>query len=137
MSVNNESESSRAQPGARFFLFRRYILLSHPLPPSPSSTRVFPLLRTVPFLHRTRSTEAAVGVRCRARVICRGGYESAEYPSGRNIILNDDIGGARGAAETAGRAFHVRGVTREMKITGRVRTREGLTCMCGSRTYID
>jgi len=44
-------------------------------------------------------------------VICRGGYESAECPSGRNIILNDDIGGARGAAETAARAFHVRGVT--------------------------
>lgn len=39
------------------------------------------------------------------RVICRGGYESAECPSGRNIILNDDIGGARGAAETAGWAF--------------------------------
>lgn len=64
-----------------------------------------------------------VGARCCARVICRGGYESAECPSGRNIILNDDIGGARGAAETAGWAFHVRGITREMKITER-RVRE-------------
>lgn len=35
---------------------------------------------------------------CTTRVICRGGYESGECPFGRNIILNDDIGGARGGA---------------------------------------
>lgn len=44
-------------------------------------------------------------------MICRSGYESGECPFGRNIILNDDIGGARGAAETARSSpFHVRGV---------------------------
>lgn len=68
------------------------------------------------------------------RVICRSGYESAECPSGRNIILNDDIGGARGAAETAGWAFHVRGITREMKITER-RVHERIYVQ--RRTYID
>lgn len=78
---------------------------------------------------------AAVGARCCVRVICRGGYESAECPSGRNIILNDDIGGARGAAETAGWAFHVRGVTREMKITERrVRERD---MYVQRRTYVN
>lgn len=84
----------------------------------PSATRVFPLLRPVspvshPFLL------AAVGASCRARVICRSGYESTECPSGRNIILNDDIRGARGTAETASRSLHVHGITREMKITER------------------
>lgn len=37
----------------------------------------------------------------RQRVICRYGYESGECPSGRNIILNDDIVRVRGTAETA------------------------------------
>lgn len=74
---------------------------------------------------------AAVGARCRARVICRGGYESAECPSGCNIILNDDIGGARGTAETASRSLHVRGVTREMKITEqRVHVCYVYVCVC-------
>lgn len=39
-----------------------------------------------------------------ARVICRGGYESGECPFGRNIILNDDIGGARGGARNRARS---------------------------------
>ena len=46
----------------------------------------------------------AVVLDCRwlREVICRSRYESGECPFGRNIILNDDIGGTRGTAETAG-----------------------------------
>lgn len=69
-----------------------------------------------------------VGARCRARVICRGGYESAECPSGCNIILNDDIGGARGTAETASRSLHVRGNARNEN--------HGAACACVLRVCV-
>lgn len=115
MSVNNGSgEGSRA--GCVSLL--RFLHLPLSTLCSPVSFHYFVLFSAVshPFLPAAAAA-AAVGVRCRARVICRGGYESAECPSGRNIILNDDIRGARGTAETASRSLHVRGVTREMKIT--------------------
>lgn len=127
MSVNNGcGESSRA--GCVSLL--RFLHLSTLCP--PVSFHYFVLFSVVshPFL------PAAIGASCRARVICRSGYESTECPSGRNIILNDDIRGTRGTAETASRSLHVHGITREMKITERhVHVCFVYMCTCkGART---
>lgn len=49
-------------------------------------------------------------------MICRGGYESGERPFGRNIILNDDIGGARGGARNRASLPRTHVARAEMKI---------------------
>lgn len=77
--------------------------MAYDLSSSPPS-----LLRGSPSASARFSTISVVGGDIRvvgatrappgATVICRGGYESGECPFGRNIILNDDIGGARGGA---------------------------------------